>query len=1027
MAELRLSTWGIKNPIPVALFFLGAVLAGLIAYVVLPVKQFPNVVFPSVGVTVTESGAAPGEIETQITRPIEDAMAGISNVRAIISNVRDGVSFTQVQFQLGVDMQKATDDVRMRVDQSRAILPREIDPPTVRRLEVFYQPILLYSVSSQTLSPTQISWFVDDTVSRAIQAQKGVSQISRVGGLDREINVIVDPDRMAAQGLTASGLNAALVAFSTDIPGGRVSIGEREQTLRVLGAATTVEQLRSLTIPTASGRYVKLSDVATVGDGSGEARSFALLNGRPVVGFEVYKTNDASEVRVEDQVRKAIAKLQAEHPEVRFTEIMSTVSGTRLAYSATLRTMLEGMALASLVVFLFLRDWRATTIAAIAMPVSLIPTFAVMALLGFSLNVVTLLALTLVIGVLVDDAIVEIENIQKRVQAGARPYRAAMEGADAIGLAVVATTITIVVVFMPVSFMNSVPGQFFREFGITVSVAVLFSLLVARLLTPLLAAYFLKPATEAHPRGDLRPAYRRALDWALSHRIATLAIGGAAFFASLVLAAGLPTSFQPPENPDFMYIGLQGPPGATLDDMHQVADQARGILRAKVPEMLASFTQVGPSSSDSGGGPANGGVIMVLNGKRVATVSQIQDRIRNPLRGVADARPSLQTGIFGDAAVQIVLTGDDSNQLDLISVELLREMQTLPQIAEPRPAAPPTAPEIVIRPKPLEASRLGVTVASIAEVARVASIGDINANVPKMTQGERRIPIRVRLPDATRVDLAAIKALQLPTADGGTVPLAAVADVQFLAGPTTIFRYGRRREVIVEADLAGGAQLGQALRAVYNTPVMRHLPPGVQPVSVGDADLMNDLFSGMAVALVTGIGMVYATLALLFRSFFKPIVVLSVLPLAIIGVIVALSIFRLSISLPSLIGILMLFGLSAKNSILLVEYAIERERAGVSQREAIIEACRERARPIIMTTVAMMAGMFPTAIALGKGSEFRQPMAISVIGGLITSTALSLVLVPVVYEIVDSFERWLTPKLSRLATPREAPELSEQT
>jgi HAE1 family hydrophobic/amphiphilic exporter-1 len=394
---------------------------------------------------------------------------------------------------------------------------------------------------------------------------------------------------------------------------------------------------------------------------------------------------------------------------------------------------------------------------------------------------------------------------------------------------------------------------------------------------------------------------------------------------------------------------------------------------------------------------------------------------------VPDARASQQTGIFGDAAVQIVLIGDDSSKLDPTAEEVLREMQTLPQIADARPAAPPTAPEIAIRPKPDEAARLGVTVASIAQLARVASLGDINANVPKMTVGERRIPIRVRLPDAARTDIDTIKALQVPTASGDTVPLSAVADVQFLAGPTTIFRYGRRREVIVEADLAGGAQLGQALHAVYNLPAMKHLPPGVSPVSIGDADLMNDLFSGMAIALITGIGMVYATLALLFRSFFKPIVVLSVLPLAIIGVMLALAILHLSISLPSLIGILMLFGLSAKNSILLVEYAIERERAGVGQREAIIEACRERARPIIMTTVAMAAGMLPTALALGKGSEFRQPMAISVIGGLITSTVLSLVMVPVVYEIVDDIERWLTPRLARFVTPRDAPALSEQT
>ncbi|HEY5006650.1 MAG TPA: efflux RND transporter permease subunit, partial [Caulobacteraceae bacterium] len=477
MAELRLSTWGIKNPIPVALLFIAAVIGGTISYNFLPIKHFPNVVFPAVLVVVTDNGAAPAEMKTQITRPIEDAMAGIAGVRAVQSEVSQGVSTTQIQFELGEDLQKVTDEVRQRVDQARATLPREIDPPQVERLEIDSSPILTYAVASPTMSAADLSWFVDDTISRSLQSEKGVAQVSRVGGVDREINVIVDPDRMAAQGLTATSLNAALSAFNTDIPGGRVLVGGREQTVRVLGSALTVIQLRNLTIPTVGGRYVKLSDVADVGDGAGEPRGFARLDNRPVVGFQVLKTNDASEVQVEDAVHANIARMQKTYPDVRFTQIFSTVDDTRASYAATLRTMFEGMALASLVVFLFLRDWRSTAIVAVAMPVSLVPTFLVMAIFHFSLNLITLLALTLVIGILVDDAIVEIENIQKRVQAGARPYRASMEGADQIGLAVVATTASIVVVFAPVSFMGSIPGQFFKEFGITVVVSVLFSLL----------------------------------------------------------------------------------------------------------------------------------------------------------------------------------------------------------------------------------------------------------------------------------------------------------------------------------------------------------------------------------------------------------------------------------------------------------------------------------------------------------------------------------------------------------------------
>jgi hydrophobic/amphiphilic exporter-1 (mainly G- bacteria), HAE1 family len=1027
MAELRLSTWGIKNPIPVALVFLAAVVAGTLSYNLLPIKRFPNVTFPAVGVLVTENGAAPAEVETQITRPVEDAMAGIANVRDIQSQVIQGSSTTIVTFELSEDLQKVTDEVRTRVDQVRANLPREIDPPSVQRLEIDSSPIITYAVAAPGMTPSQLSWFIDDTVSRTLQSEKGVAQISRVGGVDREINVVINPDRMAALGLTAAALNTALQSFDIDSPGGRLTIGDREQTVRVLGASTTVEQLRNLSIPLAGGRYVKLSDIADVGDGASEARSFARLNDRPVVGFQVLKTSKASEVTVENGVDRAVAKLQAAHKDVRFTKIFSTVDDTRASYGATLRAMFEGMLLASLVVWLFLRDWRSTLITAIAMPVSLVPTFLFMAVLGFSLNVVTLLALTLVIGILVDDAIVEIENIQKRVQAGARPYRAAMEGADQIGLAVVATTSCIVVVFAPVSFMGSIPGQFFKEFGITVVFAVLFSLLVARLLTPLLAAYFLKPAADPHPRPPMPRPYRRVLEWALSHRIATCVIGGVIFFASLGLTIALPSGVQPPGNPDYIFIGMQGPPGATLTDMDRISRDASKVLWAKVPEAANIFTQVGSVAGEGfaggggSGGVAAGTITLVLKDKRDMTVSQIEDRIRNDLRQIPDARISFQGGGFGNAGVQIVLTSQNGDALIQVGETLQRQMRSLKTIADPRPSSPPTGPEIAIRPKLDEAARLGVTAQSIAALSRVATIGDIDANVPKLTDGERRVPVRIRLPVEARSNIDLIKSLQVPTASGGTARLDSVADVSFQAGPALINRFNRQRMLAIDGDLAGGAQLGQGLKEVSKLPIMKHLPDGVAPATTGQSQQFVELFTQLGIAIFTGVSMIYAVLVLLFRSFFKPITILSALPLAIGGAFLGLLIMHESVSIPSLIGLLMLLGLAAKNSILLVEYAIERERAGVPQRDAIIEACRERARPIVMTTMAMAAGMLPTALSLGKGSEFRQPMAVAVIGGLITSTILSLVMVPVVYEIIDDFEHWLLPRMSRFVTPQEAP------
>ena len=1022
----RVSEWAIRNPIPVVVIFVAAVLAGLISYLALPIKNYPNIEFPSVMVQVTRNGAAPAELENQIARPVENALSGLSDVDAINSTVTQGVSDTFIQFQLGTNIQKATDDVRSKVDQIRNDLPRDIDPPVVQHLDFDDQPIITYAVTAPAMSATDLSWFIDNNISRTLQAEQGVSRIQRLGGEDREINVLIDPNRLAAQGLTAAQVNNALAQANIDAPGGRVAIGGREQTLRVLGAALSVDQIRNLTIPTGAGRFVRLSDVADVGDGSAETRGFALLDGRPVVGFEVSKTKLGSEVSTEDNVNAAIKRIEAANPGVKIQRIVSQVDSTRAAFSATLHTLLEGMALAALVVWLFLRDWRATAVTAVAMPVSLIPTFAFMNLNGFSLNTITLLGLTLVIGILVDDAIVEIENIEKRVYTGMRPFDAAVEGADQIGLAVVATTFAIVAVFLPVGFMPGIPGQFFREFGLTVSIAVLFSLVVARLLTPLMAAYFLTPKA-ARERPPLPRFYTRSLGWALDHRWLSLLIGTLILFGSLGLAIPLKKGVQPEGNPNYYYVNIQGPPGATLDDMRRTVDRVDALL-ARQPETDHVFAQVGAGGIEGGpggfvnnSGVGNGAVVAILKPDRKAKVGQIRDRLRGLLREIPDARLSFDISGFGAGGVSIILTSETGVGLENAALELQRQMRTVVGLADPRPATPPSGPELVVRPKTEEAARLGVAVTTIAEAARVATLGDIDANVSKMDEGERRIPIRVRLPEQDRSDLSVIRNLRLPTASGGVTTLDSVADVYFQAGPGQINRVDRKRNITMQADTTGDTQVGDAIARVHKLPIMMHLPPGVGLANQGQEKAYAQLFGGFALAIVAAIGLVYSVMVLLFRSFFKPVVILAALPTAIGGAFVALLITNLSLSIPSLIGFLMLMGLAAKNSILLVEYAIERERAGASQRTALLEACRERARPIVMTTMAMAAGMLPTALTLGKGSEFRQPMAVAVIGGLITSTVLSLLLVPVVYEFIDDFERWITPRLGRLVTPREAP------
>ncbi|MGZ6014353.1 MAG: efflux RND transporter permease subunit, partial [Phenylobacterium sp.] len=591
--HFAISAWAIRNPVPVAVLFLGLIMAGLIAYSGLAIKQYPNIELPVIAVTVTQNGADPGEMETQITRPVEDAVAGVSGIKTLQSTVTDGVSTTSMQFEIGEDLQKKTDEIRTKIASARAVLPRDIDEPIVQRIEIdSAAPILTYAVAAPNMTDDELSWFIDDTVARTLQAANGVSQINRVGGVSREVNVVVNPDKLAARGLTATQVNNALRGFVTDSPGGRVNIGGREQTLRVYSNPNSVNQIRDMTIPTGNGRFVRLSDVADVGDGASEVRGFARLNGRPVVGFQVSKTKEASDVVTEDAVVKAVAELEKKHPGVKITQIFSSVTNTRAGFHATQHVLTEGMILAALVVLFFLRDWRATAITAVAMPISLIPTFFVMKLAGFSLNMVTLLALTLVIGILVDDAIVEIENIEKRVARGLRPYQAAMEGADAIGLAVVATTFSIVAVFTPVSFMPGIPGQFFKEFGLTVSVAVLFSLLVARLVTPLMAAYLLKPNIEAHDRKPFQGFYRNVLEWALAHRIIAAFLGFVLFVLSLMLFPLLPQGFQPAGDPDFLYVDIQGPPGGSVADMEDTAQRINALF-VKQPEVTGVFIQIG--------------------------------------------------------------------------------------------------------------------------------------------------------------------------------------------------------------------------------------------------------------------------------------------------------------------------------------------------------------------------------------------------------------------------------------------------
>ncbi len=1035
--NLPISSWAIRNPIPVVVAFTLMLVAGAYSYSKLPVKQFPNISFPMVVATIVQEGAAPTELENQVTRIVENSIASLPSIETLQSSVTLGASTTIIQFEIGTDLQKAKDDVEQRVNQVRTQLPATIQPPLVQALDFTGGSLMTFAVSHPTMSATELSWFIDDRIARELQSVKGVGQINRVGGVNREINVTLDPIRMTALGVTASDVNGALQRSYRNYGGGRAQVGGAETTTRVIGETLTVGELRDLSIPLRGGAsYVKLADVADVGDGSAEVRSFARLNGRPVAGFNVVKVDSASEIDVETGTLAGIAKLEKANPGLKITKIFSMTDDTKANFHATQDVLIEGMALAALVVFLFLRDWRATVIAALAMPLSLIPTFFVISWFGFSLNTVTLLALTLVIGILVDDAIVEIENIQKRTLAGYTPFRAAMEGADAIGLAVLATTASIVVVFLPTSFMGGMPGQFFIEFGITVAVAVVFSLAVARFVSPLMAAYFLKASPAKHHGRDVRklPAfYETTLAWALRHRLIASVFGFLSFAGAIVCVAALPKGFIPTEDPGYILFNISAPPGSTREQMERSATALNELL-LKQPDVEDVFISIGTggaggqaamSGGGGGSGMTSGSATVVMREGHGLSTEKLKQLIRPQLKQIPDIRVTALMSGGGPTGsdVNILLTSEDGAALDKVQLDLLNEMKDLPQIQNPRLSPEPPGPELIIRPRSDEAARLNVSTDAIAQVARIATSGDIEANTPKFSEGERRLAIRVRLPDSIRTDLAELAQLRVPTLNGGSTTLGAVATLSYEAGPGVIQRLYRKRMASVQADLAPGVASGAATDAIDKTKTMKAILAAekagnavVSRARVGSEQAMAQMFGGIVIALMAGVALIYSVMVLLFKSVFKPAVILASLPLSFSGAFFALLITGKEISMPVMIGCVLLLGIAAKNAILLVEFAIEAQQRGKNTYDALFEACRERARPIVMTTVAMSAGMIPTALGLGEGAGFRTPMAVAVIGGLISSTVLSLILVPVVYSFVDQFERWISPLAGRLAT-----------
>lgn len=1115
----NISAWSIRNPVVPIILFLGLTLAGVVSFMGMKIQADPDIEFPMVIVSIAQPGAAPTEIENQITQRVESAIRSINGVQTISSTAREGNSQTMVEFRIGTDIAEAVNEVKNAVDQARGEMPDGILEPQVFKAETSAQPIGYFAVTANDMTLEQLSWYIDDTLAKRLLSIPGMASIERNGGVDREILVELDPARMQSLGVTASQVNSALRQINVNAAGGRAEVAGSRQSVRVLGNATTAFALSQTEIALGGGRRIKLADVATVSDRYGELTSKAKSDGAEVVTFSISRSRGESDVSVYDATLEELDKIEKESDgAVRFTRLSTAVDEIRVQYESSIAAMIEGAVLAVIVVFFFLRDWRATFVSALAIPLSAIPTFWFMDMMGFSLNMLSLLALGLVAGVLVDDAIVEIENIVRHMRMGKSAYQASIDAADEIGLAVVATTFSIVAVFLPVGLMPGVSGQFFKNFGLTVVAAVLMSLAVARMITPMVAAYFLSAKGHAvHGEGPAMDRYMKILHWSLDsrkakamraalvpvranwwygivwfiavlavlaafvagaiavpqaigsvealkdfvptwigillgiaaglavgwlvyrvlrlasvlpgagfaawyafmdkrflarlhdHRVWMMGIGLSALVATGVIFSVIPQEFFPTENSKFTRAQVEMVPGTTLAQTEEVMGGIAAML-AEDPDVESVFQRIREG---------NGFLMVTLKDDREKTSEEFQRAMTPKLAQVPDVRANFLSGGPGPGggsgrAVNVMLSGSDPVLLERTAATLVEQMSGLKQVVAPRVSADLRRPEIVITPRLDLAASLGVTTASLSQAIRVATQGEIDQNAAKFSLSDRQVPIRVKLPIESRKNLDTIRNLPVPTAMGGTVPLSRVAEIGFGSGPTSIQRYNQSRRVFVGADLAPGMVKGDADKAIASLPIMKNLPQGVSNAPFGQDEWQQEMITNFTKALLAGVLLVFSVLVLLYHRFVSPLVNMGSLFLAPFGGLLALLIVGQPVSMPVFIGILMLFGIVAKNSILLIDFAIEEMATGRDKEEAVIEAGHKRAQPIVMTTVAMVAGMVPTALSLTGDGAWRAPMGTVVIGGLIVSTLLTLLIVPAGFSLADGFEKRVGPMLRKM-------------
>ncbi|MEH1796915.1 efflux RND transporter permease subunit [Nostoc sp.] len=1028
--SFNISAWSIKKPVPTIVLFLILTVVGWFSFISLGIDINPNIDIPTVLIKVTQPGAGPAELESQVTKKIEDAVAGLGNIDFMVSTVSDGNSTTTINFVLGTNSDRATNDVRNAIAQIRQDLPQDINDPVVERLDFAGGPVITYAVKSDRRSVEELSNLVDQTISRALLGVRGVAQIQRIGGVDREIRINLNPNRLQSLGITATQINDQIRTLNINLPGGRAEVGGSEQSIRTLGSATSVDILKTYEILLPEGGSVPLSSLGTIEDKFGDVRQAATLNNQPVVAFQVLRSTGSVLVTVEQGVKAAVKELEKTLPaDVKLDLIFTRADIVRQSYQSTIDELIQASLLAVIVILVFLRDWRATLITAVALPLSIIPTFAVQQALGYTLNNMTLLALALAVGNLVDDAVVEIENMERHIAMGKSAWEAAFESSDEVGLAVIASSATIIAVFMPVAFMGGIPGQFFQPFGVTVAVSTIFSTLVARMVTPMMGAYLLKEESRgaggvikifnfkftlpgggngSRKLGDEKhqgfQPYRSLLQWALRHRLTTMAIALAFFIASLMLVPLIPKGFVDDGDFGISNVSIELPPGSTLSDVNKVVTQATDIIRKDpVVERVLATEEINSATLSINLKPRE---------ERNISQKQFEERVRPSFEQIPGARISFQSQSPGDSrkGLSIVLRSENPQALTQAADALEKQMRSLRGLVEVSSTASLVKPEILVIPNPQRAADLGVTVQAIARTASLGTIGDNDSNLAKFNLSDRQIPIRVQIDPKARADINTITNLQVPSQNGRLIPLIAVADIRFGSGPATINRYDRARQVALEANLQG-ISLGEAVETINKLPVMQNLPPGVVQQPSGSAKIMQEIFGRFGGALGLALMCIYAILVLLYNNFLHPLSIMAALPFCLGGALVTLMVAQKPLGLYALIGIILLLGIVTKNSILLVDYTIINMQQGKTQRQALIESGVSRLRPIMMTSLATIAGTLPLALGIGAGSEVRQPMGIAIMGGFTTSTLLTLVVVPVIFSYIDNFQNWIKDKL----------------